>query len=207
VAVRNVADLYVYPNTVQVVKLTGAQVREWLEMSATAFNRIDPAGAPEQNLINSAFPSYNFDTLDGVTYRIDVTQPARYERSGRLVAPEARRIVDLRFSGAPIDDKAEFAVVTNNYRASGGGAFPGLDGSNIILSSPDENREALLQYLQQSQTVQPAADGNWRLQPVPGVKLRFVSSARGKEHLAAVPQVKWVADQADGLALYELVQP
>lgn len=206
VAIRNVADLYVYPNTLQVVKLTGAQVREWLEMSAQAFNRIDPAGAPEQNLINSSFPSYNFDTIDGVSYRIDVTQPARYDRNGRLVSPDARRIVDLRFNGEPIDDKAEFAVVTNNYRASGGGSFPGLDGSNIILSSPDENREALLQYLQATKTVQPAADNNWRLQPVAGVKLRFVSSARAKEHLAAQPNIKLVADQADGLALFELVQ-
>jgi 2',3'-cyclic-nucleotide 2'-phosphodiesterase / 3'-nucleotidase len=45
-------------------------VREWLEMSAQAFNRIDPKGAPEQDLINSAFPSFNFDVIDGVTYRI-----------------------------------------------------------------------------------------------------------------------------------------
>jgi len=206
IAVRNVADLYVYPNTVQVVKLTGAQVREWLEMSAVAFNRIDPAGAPEQNLINSGFPSYNFDTIDGVSYRIDVTRPARYDRSGKLVAPDARRIVDLRFNGEPIDDKAEFGVVTNNYRASGGGNFPGLDGSNIILSSPDENREALLQYLQASRTVQPAADNNWRIQPVPGVKLRFVSSAKGGAHLAAQPGIRLVQEQAEGLALYELVQ-
>lgn len=206
VAIRNVADLYVYPNTLQVVKLSGAQVREWLEMSAQAFNRIDPAGAPEQNLINGSFPSYNFDTIDGVTYRIDVTQPARYDRNGKLVAPDARRIVDLRFNGQPIDDKAEFAVVTNNYRASGGGSFPGLDGSNIILSSPDENREALLQYLQATKTVQPAADNNWRLQPVAGVKLRFTSSARAKEHLAAQPNIRLVADQAEGLALFELVQ-
>jgi 2',3'-cyclic-nucleotide 2'-phosphodiesterase/3'-nucleotidase len=50
--VRNVADLYIYPNTVKVVRISGAMVREWLEMSAGAFNRIDPAGAPEQNLIN-----------------------------------------------------------------------------------------------------------------------------------------------------------
>jgi 2',3'-cyclic-nucleotide 2'-phosphodiesterase / 3'-nucleotidase len=141
-----------------------------------------------------------------VTYRIDVTQPARYDRNGKLVAPDARRIVDLRFNGQPIDDKAEFAVVTNNYRASGGGSFPGLDGSNIILSSPDENREALLQYLQATKTVQPAADNNWRLQPVAGVKLRFTSSARAKEHLAAQPNIRLVADQAEGLALFELVQ-
>ena len=66
-AVRNVADLYVYPNTVNVVRITGAQVREWLEMSAGAFNRIEAQGAPAQELINASFPSFNFDTLDGVS--------------------------------------------------------------------------------------------------------------------------------------------
>ncbi len=204
IAVRNVADLYIYPNTVQVVKLSGAQLREWLEMSAQAFNRIDPAGPPEQPLLNPGFPSYNFDTIDGVSYRIDVTQPARYDRSGKLVAPQARRIVDLRFEGRPIDDAAEFAVVTNNYRASGGGAFPALDGRNIILQAPDENREALLQFLQAEGTVRPAADRNWSLVPVPGVRLRFQSSARGIAHLAGVPQVKLVRDEGNGFATYEI---
>ena len=204
IAVRNVADLYVYPNTVSVVKLTGAQVREWLEMSATAFNRIDPAGAPEQNLINTSFPSYNFDTIDGVTYRIDVTQPARYERSGKLVAPEGRRIKDLRFNGQPIDEKAEFAVVTNNYRASGGGAFPGLVGNNVIVNAPDENRQALLDYLQATRRVQPSADGNWRILPVPGVKLRFTGGSAALKVLPQVPQVRLVKDNGDGTALFEL---
>ena len=203
-AMRNVADLYVYANTVNIVRLSGAQVREWLEMSAIAFNRIDPAGAPEQELINAGIPSFNFDTLDGVSYRIDVTQPARYERSGKLVAPDARRIIDLRFKGQPIEEAAFFAVVTNNYRASGGGAFPGLDGNNVILSAPDENREALLQYLQATGRVEAAADGNWRIQPVPGVKLRFVSSAAAVVHLPRYPQIKLVAERGDGTAVFEL---
>ena len=203
-AVRNVADLYVYPNTVNIVRLSGAQVREWLEMSAQAFNRIDPQGAPEQELVNTSFPSFNFDTIDGVNYRIDVTQPARYDRSGKLVAADAHRIIDLRFKGQPIDEKASFAVVTNNYRASGGGAFPGLDGSNVILNAPDENREALLQYLQATGRVEAAADGNWRIQPVPGVKLRFVSSAAAVVHLPRYPQIKLVAERGDGTAVFEL---
>ena len=203
-AVRNVADLYVYPNTVNIVRLSGAQVREWLEMSAQAFNRIDPKGAPEQDLVNASFPSYNFDTLDGVNYRIDVTQAARYDRNGKLVAPDARRIIDLRFKGQAIDEAAFFAVVTNNYRASGGGSFPGLDGSNVILSAPDENREALLQYLQATRRVEPAADGNWRIQPVPGVKLRFVSSAAAVLHLPRYPQIRLVAERGDGTAVFEL---
>jgi len=205
IALRNVADLYIYPNTLKVVKLAGAQLREWLEMSAGQFNRIDPAGPPEQNLVNTGFPSFNFDTIDGLAYRIDVTQPARYDPRGRLVAADARRIVDLRWNGRPLDDTMHFAVVTNNYRASGGGNFPGLDGSHIVLDAPDENREALVLYLRETRRVDPAADANWRIQPVPGVKLRFVSGAGGIPHLARHPQIRLVRDQGDGSALYELV--
>ena len=202
--VRHVADLYVYPNTVQVVRVTGAQLREWLEMAAGAFNRIDPAGAAEQNLLNSNFSSFNFDTIDGVSYSIDVTQAARYDRSGKLVTAEARRITNLRHNGQPVADGAVFAVVTNNYRASGGGSFPALDGSNTVLQAPDENREALLQYLKDAKTVDATADGNWAVRPVPGVKLRFTSGAGGIAQLARHPQIRLVKDHGDGSALYEL---
>lgn len=204
IAVRGLADLYVYPNTLKAVLLTGAQVREWLEMAATQFNRIDPAGAAEQDLINPAFPSYNFDTLDGVSYRIDVTQPARYERGGKLVAPNARRIVDLRFAGKPIDEAGRFLVATNNYRASGGGSFPALDGSNIVVDAPDENRSVVLQYLSAAKEVDPSADGNWQILPVPGVKLRFQSGSGGTAHLARYPNITLIRDNGDGSAWYEL---
>ena len=158
----------------------------------------------EQDLLDNAIPSYNFDTLDGVSYRIDLTQPARYERSGKLVAPSARRIVDLRYEGKPVDETARFVVVTNNYRASGGGNFPGLDGNNIVLNAPDENREVLMQYLSTAKTVDPTADGNWRILPVPGVKLQFVSGTGGIAHLARYPNISLVRDQGDGTALFEL---
>lgn len=204
IAIRHVADLYIYPNTLQAVRLSGAQVREWLEMSAQQFRRIDPSGPSEQMLINESFPTFNFDTIDGVTYAIDVTQPARYDRSGKLVAAQARRIVNLRYQGQPIDEQAQFIVVTNNYRANGGGAFPGLDGSTIVLRAPEENREALVQYLQSTPRFDPSADGNWRILPVPGVKLRFVSSAAGAAHLGRNPGVRWVRDNTDGSALFEL---
>lgn len=204
IAVRNVADLYIYPNLVKVVKLTGAQVREWLEFSAQAFNRIDPAGPPQQMLLNRDFPSYNFDSLEGLTYRIDVTQPSRYERSGKLAAPTARRIVDLRHEGRPVTDEMVFAVVTNNYRAFGGGNFPALDGTNIIFNSVDQTRQALADYLRAAGTLEPAAAGHWKIVPVPGVKLHFLSGAGGIAHLPAYPQIKLVRDNGDGSALFEL---
>ncbi|MGV2794758.1 bifunctional 2',3'-cyclic-nucleotide 2'-phosphodiesterase/3'-nucleotidase, partial [Clostridium perfringens] len=78
IAIKNVADLYLYSNTVNAVLVTGAELKEWLEWSAGQFNRIDPAGTQEQALVNYDFPTYNFDVIDGVTYQIDVTQPAKY---------------------------------------------------------------------------------------------------------------------------------
>ena len=204
IAVRHVADLYIYPNTLKAVRITGAQVREWLEMSAGQFHRINPSGPEAQNLINDGFPTYNFDTIDGVSYVIDVTQPARYDRTGKLVAPEAHRIADLRYQRQPIDDKAHFIVVTNNYRASGGGNFPGLDGKNIVMDAPEENREALVDYLRTVGRFDPSADDNWRIKPVPGVKLRFVSGAGGIAHLARYPGIRLVKDNGDGSALFEL---
>jgi len=204
IAVKNVADLYVFPNTIKVVKISGANVREWLEMSAGQFRQIDPKGAPEQELIAPAYRSYNFDTLDGVSYQIDVTQPPRYSPEGALRDAAAHRIVALNYQGMPVDDTADFLVVTNNYRASGGGNFPGLNASKIVIDSPDENRAAVLSHLRAAGTVNAQADGNWRVLPVPGVKLRFVSGAAAIKYLPLVPGVKLVREMGDGSALFEL---
>lgn len=210
-ALRHVADLYVYPNTVKAMLLTGAEVREWIEMSAGQFNPIDPKGAPQQSLLNDRFRSYNFDTIDGVTYEIDVTQAARYDGNGKLVAAASQRVKNLRFGGEPIQLDAQFIVATNNYRAYGGGNFPGLEASKVVLEAPDENRQVLVEYLRMmdklspSKQVNPSADGNWRIAPVPGVSLRFVSASVAQRYLSAYPQVKLVRDNEDGSALYEIV--
>lgn len=203
-AIKHVADLYAYPNTIKVVKLSGAQVREWLEMSAGQFRRIDPQGPAEQELINPAFRSYNFDSIEGVSYEIDVSQPARYSPEGKRLDGQAHRIVNLRYQGEPVDPQREFLVVTNNYRASGGGNFPGLDGSNIVVDAPDENREAVAQFLASAKRYNPSADGNWRVLPVPGVKLRFRTGANAEAHLASQPTLRLVERHGDGSITVEL---
>lgn len=204
VALRDIASLYIYPNTVKAVKINGARLRDWLEMSSGVFNRIDPQGPPEQNLINDRFRTYNFDVIDGVTYHFDITQPARFDENGKPAAAQASRVRDLRWQGRPVADSDEFIVVTNNYRAAGGGGFAGLDGSQVVLDAQDENRQALAAYLASTRTFDPSADGNWRLAPVPGVKLRFLSGAGGSVHLARYPQIRLVRENGDGSALYEI---
>ncbi|SEI64597.1 2',3'-cyclic-nucleotide 2'-phosphodiesterase / 3'-nucleotidase [Deinococcus reticulitermitis] len=201
-AIKNVADLYVYPNTVQAVLVNGAGVQEWLERSAGQFKQIDPAKTEPQALVDESFPTYNFDVLDGVTYEIDVTQPSRYGADGQLANPNARRIKNLQYQGKPIDPAGQFVIATNNYRASGGGKFPGLDGKNIILQAPDETRQALISYFQDQKTVNPSADNNWQLTPVPGATLLIVSSPNAQKYLPAGATLLKTRD--DGFAEYTL---
>ena len=209
-ALNNVADLYIYPNTLKGMLLTGAEVKEWIEMAAGQFNQINPQGPDQQSLLNDAFRSYNFDTLDGVTYEIDVTQPAKYNPNGKLVAPAANRVKNLQFDGKPIDLDAKFIVATNNYRAFGGGNFPGLNASKVVLEAPDENRQVLVEYLRMmdslsaNKSINPTADGNWRIVPVPGVQLTFASASAGQRFLKNHPQIHLLKDNGDGSALYEI---
>ena len=188
VAIKNVADLYLYPNTVRAVKITGATVKEWLERSAGMFNQIE-AGATDAILLNPDFPSYNFDVIDGVTYQIDLSQPSKFDREGAVINPDANRIVNLQFEGAPIDPDQEFIVATNNYRASGGGSFPGADGSTIIFEGPDTNRDVIVRYIVDQGTVSPRADGNWSFAPLPNTTVIFETGPAGATYAASVPGV------------------
>lgn len=176
---KNAADLYLYPNTMVAVKATGAELKDWLECSANQFNQIDPSKTTPQELINwDGHPTYNFDVLDGLTYKIDVTQPSKFDRDCAVVNANANRIVDLSytdtsgkvFTGEEFAAK-EFIVASNNYRAFGG-KFAGTGSDHVVLELPDTNREALAAYItaqsKYNETtgkydgmVNPSADYNW----------------------------------------------
>ena len=205
VAIRNVADLYLYPNTVRAVKITGAQVKDWLERSAGMFNTVEP-GAEDAPLLNPDFPSYNFDVMDGVEYRIDLSQPSKFDSEGALVNPDANRIVDLTFEGAPVDPAAEFIVATNNYRAGGGGTFPGADGTTIVVEAPDTNRDVIVRYIVEQGTISPSADGNWGFAPVEGATVVFETGPAGAAYADAVPGVtlEEIGTSDEGFLRYRL---
>lgn len=204
IAIRNVADLYIYPNTVRLVKLNGAQVKEWLERSATQFNTIDPLSTEAQQLISESHPSYNFDVIDGVSYSIDVTQPSKYGNKGELLNEDASRIVNLTFNGEAIDLAQEFVVVTNNYRAGGGGTFPGLDGSSIIVEAPQTNRQVLVDYILASGTLDPQADSNWGFAPIDGEVDVVFDTAPTAVDADNAAQFEYVETLESGFARYRI---
>ncbi len=195
---RNAADLYFYPNTLAAVKTDGAGVKAWLEESAKRFNRIEPAKSGEQALINSRFTGYNFDQIQGgIHYVIDVSKPA------------GQRITTLTFQGKPIEPAQPFIVVTNNYRASGGGHFPSLDGSNIVLTAPDGTREILAKWLESKKRIgaKDLEPTSWTFAPLKTRGPVVFTDASGKQPVAreaGLDNIRQLKDHGDGTATYAI---
>ncbi|WP_114239544.1 bifunctional 2',3'-cyclic-nucleotide 2'-phosphodiesterase/3'-nucleotidase [Dyella sp. C9] len=195
---RSAADLYFYPNTLAAVQVSGAGLQAWLEKSAERFNQIDPNKEGQQPLVDDHYPGFNFDQIQGgVSYQIDVSKPA------------GQRIVKLSYQGKPVKPDQQFIVATNNYRASGGGNFPGLDGKNIVLAAPDGAREILAKWLQQKQTLtaQDLPHASWHFAPLKTRGEVVFKAAAGKQevaHEAGLKNIRQLKDNGDGTAIYAI---
>ena len=212
---RNAADLYLYPNTLVAMKVTGKEVKEWLECTAGQFQQIDVNSTAPQQLIDwDGFRTYNFDVIDGVNYQIDVTQPAKYDGNCKVINEGAERIVGLTYQGKPIDMKQDFIIATNNYRAYSN-KFPGTGSDFVAFDSPDENRSVIAAYIsrvsKEKGEVTPSADNNWTFAPIKSDKkldIRFETSPSEKaakfiEEKGQYP-MKRVATDDVGFGVYRI---
>jgi 2',3'-cyclic-nucleotide 2'-phosphodiesterase/3'-nucleotidase len=151
---RWVHGLYVYPNTLQSVVLSGAQVKDLLEHAARYYDGLEcGADGGWAVLTDPEVRHYNVDTMAGLDYRIDPTRP------------EGDRVCDLRFRGRPLDLHARFNVVCNNYRAAGGGGYPHLAAAEVVWRSSAEVTDLIGEYLTGMEEWQPTVDGNWWIAP------------------------------------------
>ncbi|WP_432509178.1 bifunctional metallophosphatase/5'-nucleotidase [Kineococcus auxinigenes] len=154
VTVKDVAGLYVYDNTLQAVRMTGAQVRDYLEKAAEYYASVPPGNpADPESLATGEVPDYNLDQLAGVEYELDLSRPA------------GSRVASLTLDGAPVTDEQEFVVAVNNYRRSGGGGFPHIAEAPVVYDEQVEIRQLLIDHAQQTGTIDPAdfAVENWWL--------------------------------------------
>ena len=205
IAIKNVADLYLYDNVTAILKVTGAQLKEWLEMSAGQFNTIDPTKKEAQQLINPSYRTYNFDVIDGVTYEYDVTQPNKYDREGKLIHPDASRVRNLKYQGKDVRPDQEFIVVTNNYRANG--KFPGVRDASLNRLLGLENRQVIINYILDVKNINPSADKNWHFtNSIKGLDVRFLTADKSKDLVGTDGDIQYLASSdQEGFGEYRLL--
>jgi 2',3'-cyclic-nucleotide 2'-phosphodiesterase/3'-nucleotidase len=147
---RWVHGLYVYPNTLVAVRVTGQQVRDILEHAARFYDGLDCGSEAGCTVLTDPdVRRYNVDSMAGVRYRIDPTRP------------EGDRVCDLRYRGLPIDVHQTFTLVCTNYRAAGGGHYPHLARAEVVWTSSKEVAELIGEYLERNDPWRPTVDDNW----------------------------------------------
>jgi 2',3'-cyclic-nucleotide 2'-phosphodiesterase/3'-nucleotidase len=155
VKIKDVAGLYIYDNTLEAVVLSGAEVRAYLEYSAKYFRTFTPDAVIDPDQVNDPIvPDYNYDTMSGVDYDIDISKPV------------GQRITTLTYPGTatPVADGDQFVIAVNNYRRSGGGNFPGIVKTQVY-NQQKEIRQLLIDWAQAKGAIDPADfyQPNWRL--------------------------------------------
>ncbi len=165
VTVRDIAGLYIYDNTLEAIQFTGAQVKAYLEFSARYFKQVTGTGPFTPDQLTGAVtptapngtPDYNYDIMGGfdapLAYDIDVS-----------AAPGAR-LRNLTYGGKPVADTDQFVVAINNYRASGGGNFPGVTTAPVLYNAQVAITQLLIQWVTDHKVVDPSlfSSTDWRL--------------------------------------------
>jgi 2',3'-cyclic-nucleotide 2'-phosphodiesterase (5'-nucleotidase family) len=155
ITLARIAALYPYDNTLRAVKISGAQLRDYLEQSARYF-RTSSGGRVD---IDPSVPGFNYDIVAGVDYTIDLTKPA------------GERIATLEYNGHPVAATDTFTMALNNYRQSGGGGFAMLRNAPVVYDRQQEIRQLLIDEVRAKGTLRPSDyfHANWRIVPAAAI--------------------------------------
>jgi 2',3'-cyclic-nucleotide 2'-phosphodiesterase (5'-nucleotidase family) len=148
-----VMRLYPYENTLRAVRVSGRDVRAFLEQSARYYRTYSPGDATP--LVDPAVPGYNFDLLAGADYTLDVSRPV------------GQRVTRLTVRGRPVADADSFTLALNNYRQTGGGGFTMLASAPVVYDRGESIGELLVAEARKRGTLRPADYfvRNWELVP------------------------------------------
>jgi 2',3'-cyclic-nucleotide 2'-phosphodiesterase (5'-nucleotidase family) len=162
ITVAEVARLYPYDNTLRAIRITGKQLREFLEYSARYYRTTGSAEAA-QSLVDPSVPGYNFDIVAGADYTLDLSRPL------------GQRVTRLEVRGRPVRDDDRFTMALNNYRQGGGGGFAMLHGAPVVYDKQEEIRDLLIAEVRRQGTLRPRDyhTENWRLEPAPVIDAAY----------------------------------
>ncbi len=198
---RNLSDLYSFPNTIAALAMTAADIAEWLERSVSIFHQILP-GAVDAPLHDPSFPSFNFDCIPGLDYGIDLSQPGRFNAEGALIHPRAHRIVGLSLDGRLLENGAQMVLVTNSHRAN----RIGDDGTRVVLAEGARVQAVIADHVRANGAVGALPRRNWHFLPMPGSTVRIAAGPSGAAQLGDIAHLRpqLITRDAAGFLHYRL---
>jgi 2',3'-cyclic-nucleotide 2'-phosphodiesterase/3'-nucleotidase len=153
ITVAELSRLYPYENTLKAVRITGKQLRDYLEFSSRYYKSVDSTTSPTTLVIDRTIPGFNYDIVGGADYTIDLTRPV------------GSRVTSLTIKGRPVADTDSFTLALNNYRQSGGGGYAMLRGAPVVYDRQQDIRQLLIDEVAQKKIITPSEyfTKNWRL--------------------------------------------
>jgi 2',3'-cyclic-nucleotide 2'-phosphodiesterase/3'-nucleotidase len=149
VTYANIFEIYKYPNTLVGIEITGKELKDYMEWSASYYNTFKPG---DINIsFNPNIRGYNYDMFQGVDYKIDITKPV------------GERIIDLTFNGKPVKDTDTFKLAINNYRYGGLKSMGIISGEPYFESDPKSLRSYIADYIRENSPLEPQVDNNWEI--------------------------------------------
>jgi 2',3'-cyclic-nucleotide 2'-phosphodiesterase / 3'-nucleotidase len=204
IRLRNISDLYSFPNSVVALILSGSDLADWLERSAALFRQIVP-GSVDALLHDDTIPAFSFDVFSDLSYAIDLSQPARFDVQGRLINPAARRIVGLSMNGQRLDPALRVVLATNNHRAGLTGATR-MELPTVVLSEGTRAQNILADHVRTKAMIGAPPRPGWHFLPMPGTTVLVRSGYGSGAHLADIAHYRPepLATDAEGFRHYRL---
>lgn len=163
-------NLYKYENLLYTMKLTGKEIKDFLEMSYALWT--NQMKSPDDHLMlfneeDKGFgrfkhPSFNFDSAAGIIYTVDVTKP-----QGEKIK------IERMANGEPFDMNKTYRVAVNSYRGNGGGdlltkgaGIPKTELAKRIVYSTDKDlRFYLMKRIEEVKVLDPKPLNQWKFIP------------------------------------------
>lgn len=170
--VSDMFNLYKYENQIYVLRMTGKEIHDYLEMSYALWT--NTMAGPDDHIMlldqngngSSGYGfknlAFNFDSAAGIDYEVDVTKP------------EGNKIkIKCMSDGSPFDETKWYRVAMNSYRGNGGGELltkgAGIPHdslqSRIVYESERDQRYYLMKEIEKAGTMAPRPNTNWRFVP------------------------------------------
>ncbi|WP_414838570.1 bifunctional metallophosphatase/5'-nucleotidase [Carnobacterium sp. TMP28] len=152
ITMRNVVTNYVYPNTLAVLRVTGADLRAALEQSAAYFKaEKDGSVGINPNFIHPKPQYYNYDMYEGIDYVINAKRPI------------GERVVEFKYHGKEIQSADQLDITLNQYRAVGGGDYAMYSADKIIRENQTDMSELIADYLVKHPVIKAETNQNFKV--------------------------------------------